>query len=357
MHKFAKMKIAVLLSGGVDSSVALRLLLESGQHDVTAFYLKIWLEDEVAFLGECPWEEDLMYCRAVCEQAGVPLEVVSLQQEYQQKIVDYALAELRAGRTPSSDILCNQRIKFGEFDHKIDTSFDKIASGHYANISFDGNAYFLKKSPDSVKDQTYFLSHLSQRQLRKALFPLGPYTKREVRAFAQRFDLPNQVRKDSQGICFLGKISYPQFVKFHLGEQAGDIVEIETGRVLGQHNGYWFHTIGQRQGLGLGNGPWFVVRKDIKENRLYVSHRENLTNHIRSAFEVGDVHWISEPPKRSELQIKIRHAPECFACTIQACPDGKLAVNMAAAETGIAAGQFAVFYDGDTCLGGGMIVR
>ena len=142
-----------------------------------------------------------------------------------------------------------------------------------------------------------------------------------------------------------------------IGEQAGDIVEIETGRVLGQHNGYWFHTIGQRQGLGLGNGPWFVVRKDIKENRLYVSHRENLTNHIRSAFEVGDVHWISEPPKRSELQIKIRHAPECFACTIQACPDGKLAVNMAAAETGIAAGQFAVFYDGDTCLGGGKIVR
>jgi tRNA-specific 2-thiouridylase len=349
------MKIAVLLSGGVDSSVALRLLQEAGQKNITAFYLKVWLEDELSYLGNCPWQEDLDFCRAVCEQAAVPLEIVSLQAEYLEKIVRYSLSELRAGRTPSPDVLCNQRIKFGAFFHKIDASFEKVASGHYARIEENNGMFYLKKSPDPIKDQTYFLSHLDQSQLSRALFPLGKYAKREVRELAQKFDLPNQARKDSQGICFLGKINSPDFIKFHLGEKPGDIVEIETGKVLGVHRGYWFYTIGQRQGLGLGNGPWFVVEKDIDKNIIYATHREHLANRARDTFTVANMHWISGAPGKNELGIKIRHAPESFKCRIRNIETNRLEVKIDRKETGIAAGQFAVFYDGGTCLGGGVI--
>lgn len=349
------MKIAVLLSGGVDSSVALRLLQKAGHQNITAFYLKVWLEDELSYLGNCPWEEDLDFCRAVCQQAGIPLEVVSLQAEYLEKIVQYSLFELRAGRTPSPDVLCNQRIKFGAFLNRIDDSFEKVASGHYARIEENNGMFFLKKSPDLIKDQTYFLSHLDQHQLRRALFPLGKCTKKEVRELAQQFELPNQARKDSQGICFLGKINYADFIKFHLGEKPGEIIEIETGKVLGTHQGYWFYTIGQRQGLGLGNGPWFVVEKDIDKNIVYVTHREHLANRTKDAFTIANVHWIAGAPDKNELDLKIRHAPESCRCRIRDLENNRLEVKIDIKETGIAAGQFAVFYDGETCLGGGVI--
>ena len=349
------MKIAVLLSGGVDSSVALYLLKKQGYQDITAFYLKIWLEDDVAFLGECPWEEDLKYARAVCEAAGVPLEVIPLQQEYYDRVVSYALSELRAGRTPSPDIFCNQRIKFGAFLDHIDASFDKVASGHYAQIVEKDGLYWLKRSPDPVKDQTYFLSHLSQAQLARALFPIGHLHKRQVRELAQQFDLPNKDRKDSQGICFLGKISYPQFVQSYLGEKPGDIVELETGAVLGRHRGYWFYTIGQRQGLGLGNGPWYVVKKDVEKNIIYVTHKRNIERWARDRFIVAAVNWIARPPQTGDLQLKVRHGPEIVSGRIEPLPDGRWQVTMAKGDPGIAPGQFAVFYDGDLCLGGGVI--
>lgn len=349
------MKIAVLLSGGVDSSVALRLLLQAGYRDITAFYLKVWLEDEVAYPGDCPWETDLSYCRAVCSQLDVPLEIVSLQTEYLHNIVNYALAELRAGRTPSPDVLCNQRIKFGEFFKKIDPAFEKVASGHYARIEARDGKLYLKKSPDPVKDQTYFLSLLDQSRLRRALFPIGGYTKAQVRELARHFDLPTQNRKDSQGICFLGKIDYADFIKFHLGEKPGPILDIDTGKVLGQHRGYWFYTIGQRQGLGLGNGPWFVVKKDIDTNTIYVTHREHLAARSRKCFTVTNLHWLSEPPAAPVLEVKIRHAPEAYGCHIEWLGENRLQVTLDTQETGIAAGQYAVFYQGDTCLGGGVI--
>ncbi|PYM10217.1 MAG: tRNA 2-thiouridine(34) synthase MnmA, partial [Verrucomicrobia bacterium] len=233
------MKIAVLLSGGVDSSVALRLVKQAGNRDVTAFYLKIWLEDELAYLGNCPWEEDLKYARTVCEQAGVPLKVVSLQTEYQERVVADAVEELRAGRTPSPDIWCNQRIKFGLFFEKIEGGFDRIVSGHYAQVEERGDVCLLKRSPDPVKDQTYFLCALHQKQLRRLWFPIGHLHKDEVRQLAREYDLPNRDRKDSQGICFLGKIRYPEFVRHHLGERAGELVELETGRTLAEHRGFW----------------------------------------------------------------------------------------------------------------------
>ncbi|MFQ5628384.1 MAG: tRNA 2-thiouridine(34) synthase MnmA [bacterium] len=349
------MKIAILLSGGVDSSVALRLLQEQGHRDITAFYLKVWLEDELAYLGDCPWETDLEYCRAVCNQADVPLEVVSLQAEYLNKIVQYSLVELRAGRTPSSDILCNQHIKFGAFFDKIDASYEKVASGHYAKIEEQKEIFYLKKSSDPVKDQTYFLSYLDQKQLGRALFPLGNFTKKQVREYARQFDLPNRDRKDSQGICFLGKINYTDFVKFHLGEKTGDIIDVETGQALGVHKGYWLFTIGQRQGMGLGNGPWFVVRKDITKNIVYVTHRQSLSTQARDKFTVVNVHWISTIPRKDELEVKIRHAPEINKCKIRELGSKRLEVKIAIKESGIAAGQFAVFYDGEVCLGGGVI--
>ena len=251
-------KTAVLLSGGVDSSVALRLLVEEGKHDLRACYLKVWLEDDAVLAGDCPWEEDVRYVRAVCEQLGVPLEIVPLQAEYLEHVVDHALGELRAGRTPSPDILCNQRIKFGAFLERVGDC-DAVASGHYARLGRENGRAVLLRAADPVKDQTYFLSNLGQQQLQRLLFPVGHLRKQEVRELAARFDLPTRDRKDSQGICFLGKIDYREFVAGRLGKREGAIIEKGSGRELGRHRGYWFYTIGQRFGLGLGGRP--VVRR------------------------------------------------------------------------------------------------
>ena len=349
------MKIAVLLSGGVDSSVALNLLKREGCHDLVAFYLKIWLEDELTFLGDCPWETDLKFARAVCEQAGVSLEVVPLQSEYLEMVVEHALRELRASHTPSPDIFCNQRIKFGEFFKRIDTSFDKVASGHYASVESAAGTFFLRRAPDPVKDQTYFLSNLNQQQLRRTLFPIGHLHKYQVRQLAAEFDLSTKNRKDSQGICFLGKINYRDFVRFHLGERRGNIVEFESGKKLGDHKGFWFHTIGQRHGLGLGGGPWYVVGKDSDKNIVYISHGNQRKQHCRDTFTVARINWISGKPDSLALQVKIRHGPETNECRIEFLTEDHLRVALVHPDPGIAAGQHAVFYDGQTCLGGGVI--
>ena len=348
------MKIATLVSGGVDSSVALNILKDEG-HELTAFYLKVWLEDELAFLGDCPWEEDLKFVRSVCDQLDVPLEVISLQSEYLERVVAYALDELRAGRTPSPDIFCNQRIKFGAFFDHIYASYEKVATGHYAQIAEENGAFHLKRAHDPVKDQTYFLSGMYQAQVARALFPIGHFLKNDVRKLAQDFNLPNQARKDSQGICFLGKISYPDFIKFHLGEEKGDIVDRETNEVLGPHRGYWYYTIGQRYGLGLGGGPWYVVHKDVEDNVVYVSHRTRREDESRDQFVVANPNWILDPPEKTALQLKLRHGPELIDCNIEALDDGQLSVKIAQMDSGIAPGQFAVFYDGDVCLGSAVI--
>ena len=349
------MKIAALVSGGVDSSVALSMMVNEGCHDITAYYLKIWLEDELASLGACPWETDLLFARAVCEQLDVPLQVISLQSEYLEMVVGYALDELKAGRTPSPDILCNQRVKFGEFLRRLDADTDKVVSGHYARVERDNGSCILRRSPDPVKDQTYFLSNLNQGQLCRSHFPIGHLSKSDVRAMAKKLDLPTQDRKDSQGICFLGKIHYPDFVRFHLGEKEGEIVELESGRTLGKHRGFWFFTIGQRGALGLSAGPWYVVKKDTVTNTVYVSHKDNRASHARNRFKVTDLNWISGRPDRDELQVKIRHGPMMSDCRIEPTDDNHLTAHMSCGDPGIAPGQFAVFYDGDICLGGGVI--
>jgi tRNA-specific 2-thiouridylase len=350
------MRIAVLTSGGVDSSVALMRLAEEGRHELTAFYLKIWLEDEMAFLGSCPWEEDLAIVREVCGVAGVSLEVVSLQQEYLNTVVAYALDELAVGHTPSPDVMCNRMIKFGAFVDRVGDRFDLIASGHHARIEKRDGRFHLLRGADPKKDQTYFLCQLRQDQLERCLFPIGHLTKAEVRAEAHRFSLVNANRPDSQGICFLGRIPFNDFVRHHLGERQGPIREAESGRLLGDHRGTWFHTIGQRRGLGLSGGPWYVVAKDIEQNVIFVVHADSLSNHVRSSFSIANPHWIAEPPTRSDLQVRIRHGERIEACTISQRLNGSLAVKFdATADPGVAPGQFAALYDVEECLGGGVV--
>jgi tRNA (5-methylaminomethyl-2-thiouridylate)-methyltransferase len=374
------LKIAALVSGGVDSSVVLSLLAQEKKHDITAFYLKIWLEDELHFLGECPWEEDLRYVRAVCEQLDIPLKIIPLQREYNERVVSYTIDELRAGRTPSPDIFCNQRVKFGAFLDYLDDSYDRIATGHYASTFEKGGVVYLQQAVDPVKDQSYFLSHLSQEQIGRCLFPLGPLPKSEVRTLAREMNLPTKDRPDSQGICFLGKIKYNDFVKFHLGELPGDIKEWESGKVLGKHQGFWFHTHGQRKGLKLHGGPWFVVEKDCANNIVFVSRNDLLEDLTRREFIATDVNWISGEPQDLNLRVKLRHGPRMINCQLKAMsPD---ATNLAATSTphnsthspsssmaaqknyqvtlelpdsGLSNGQFSVFYANDVCLGSGMI--
>ena len=348
------MKIAVLLSGGVDSSVALRLLKEEG-YNVTAFYLKIWLQDEFSFLGDCPWEEDLEYARAVCRQADVPLEVVNMQTEYWDSVVSYTISEIKEGRTPNPDIFCNRLIKFGQFINKIDDSFEKVASGHYAKVELEQEKFILKTSPDPIKDQTYFLAYLTQKQLSRALFPIGTYNKKEIRKLAEKYKLPNMNRKDSQGICFLGKIKFSDFIKHHLGEIEGEIIDIDTNKIMGKHKGYYFYTIGQRSGLRLGGGPWYVISKDVKKNIIYIS-KENVINRARKEFKVGKFNWISEQtPEDGNYLLKIRHGEHFNRCTLNINGE-KGTVESEKEDRGIASGQFAVFYKDDVCLGGSVIL-
>lgn len=346
----------MLISGGVDSSVALRMLRDEG-HDIRAFYMKIWLEDELAFLGECPWEEDLSYARAVCEQADVPLDVVPLQKEYWEQVVTHTIAEAKVGRTPNPDVLCNTRIKFGAFYRSFGKEFDMIATGHYAMTEERKGKTWLKKSPDPIKDQTYFLSQLSQEQIARARFPIGHLMKPEVRALAGRYGLPTAARKDSQGICFLGKIAFDAFLEYHLGKRRGSIIDWKTGKKIGEHDGFWYYTIGQRRNIGLSGGPWYVVKKQAATNEIFVSNLYRSEDMARDTFRIGDVHWIADPPETRELDVKIRHGEAMYRSRVVLHRDRTATIRLSQPDKGIAAGQYATLYDGEYCLGGGVILE
>eukprot|EP00188_Purpureofilum_apyrenoidigerum_P003172 Plantae.Rhodophyta-Purpureofilum_apyrenoidigerum.ctg32484.p1 GENE.Plantae.Rhodophyta-Purpureofilum_apyrenoidigerum.ctg32484~~Plantae.Rhodophyta-Purpureofilum_apyrenoidigerum.ctg32484.p1 ORF type:complete len:562 (-),score=95.47 Plantae.Rhodophyta-Purpureofilum_apyrenoidigerum.ctg32484:67-1752(-) len=352
--------VAVLLSGGVDSSVALRLLLEQGCKPIP-FYLKIWLEDELAHLGECPWEEDLRYASAVADQVGLQVEPVPLQKEYWEQVVEYTVREAKLGRTPNPDVMCNTRVKFGVFLDNLGKSFPRVASGHYASTrmrSEDGITELLC-SGDEFKDQTYFLAHLKQHQIAKAHFPIGAYTKARVREMAERFDLPNKLRRDSQGICFLGRLKFDDFLEYHLGSQSGPFIEYETGTELGAHRGYWFYTLGQRKGLGLSGGPWYVVSKDSESNVVYLSRHYHDSDKPRNQFMVDSMVWIAgkvpSEEERQLLRVKVRHGARSHNCRLALDGDHGAVQLEGKDPVGLAPGQFAVFYLGDVCLGSGVI--
>ena len=262
------MEIAALLSGGVDSAVVVHLLCEQG-YKPTLFYIKIGMDG--AEYMDCSAEEDIELSTATARKYGLSLEVVDLHQEYWENVAAYAIDKVRQGLTPNPDVMCNKLIKFGCFERRVGKDFDFTATGHYATILQRNGKTWLGTAKDPVKDQTDFLAQIDYLQVSKLMFPIGGLMKQEVREIANRAGLPSAKRKDSQGICFLGKINYNDFVRRFLGEKEGAIVELETGKKVGTHRGYWFHTIGQRKGLGLSGGPWFVVKKDIEENTIYVS--------------------------------------------------------------------------------------
>jgi len=359
------MKIAMLLSGGVDSSVALALLKEQG-HEVTAFYLKIWLEDEMSYLGSCPWEEDLSYARAVCEKLDIPLEVVPLQKEYHNRVVSYTIDAVKKGFTPNPDILCNSQVKFGAFVDTYGQDYDAVATGHYARSERSklGNRE-LFQAPDPIKDQTYFLSMMRAQQLEKAMFPLGSLQKSDVRKMAEEFDLPTAKRKDSQGICFLGQISFTDFISHHLGTRKGNFVEKESGTVLGTHEGYYFYTIGQRRGVEVNNGPWYVVDKDVSSNTVFLSHGFSGKDYSRDHFSVRDVNWIGSDEGSLEKMIKkvkLRHGPGFYNVKkwekVEGSDNKQYNIQIDQVDRSVTPGQYAVFYSQENqCLGGGVIME
>ncbi|CAG9462001.1 unnamed protein product [Pedinophyceae sp. YPF-701] len=364
----APLRVAVLLSGGVDSSAALTLARAAGHH-VEAFYLKIWFQEDFRnFWDACPWEEDLEYCSAVCDAAGVPLHVVPLSNEYWDRVVEHSIQEVASGRTPNPDVLCNSRVKFGAFFEYLEQhhgqDFDRVASGHYAALQRpEGSAagpVRLAMTPDDVKDQTYFLAGLTQAQLARCMFPLGPLTKTQVREIAARGGLPNQDRKDSQGICFLGKVRFSEFVKEHLGEWPGPLVDDDTGDVVGYHEGFWFYTIGQRKGIRLPGGPWYVTRKDPDRNAVWVSrHYYEGGGGSRDSTLVGSLKWNTpgRPDFTKRTEVKVRHGPAKYECEVEELDGGRtLALRLPKDDQGLAAGQYAVFYQGGVCLGGGIMM-
>lgn len=347
-------RIAVLLSGGVDSSVVVYELARLGLHP-DCFYIKIGPEEKEEW--DCSSEEDLEMATAVAKKYDCRLEVVDCHKEYWQRVARYTMEKVRAGYTPNPDVMCNRLVKFGAFDEKRGHDYDLIATGHYAQTEWQDGEKWLCTSPDPVKDQTDFLAQIYDWQLRKALFPIGHYMKDEVREIAEREHLASARRKDSQGICFLGKIDYNEYIKRYLGEQTGGIIELETGRKIGEHKGLWFHTIGQRKGLGLGGGPWFVVKKDMARNILFVSHGYDPETAYMMDFRIRDFHFLTREMHDGRVTFKIRHTPEYHHATVEPLGGGEYIIHSDEKIHGVAPGQFCVVYDEahHRCYGSGEI--
>jgi len=354
------MKIAALVSGGVDSSVMVHLLKEAG-YDPTIFYIRIGMEDKDGYI-DCPSEEDIEMTSFIAKKYGCPIEIVSLHDEYWEKVVNYTIESVKRGLTPNPDMMCNRYIKFGCFEDKWGKEFDRIATGHYATTTEINGKTWLSTAKDPVKDQTDFLGQITNLQVSKLMFPIGHLIKSEVRTIAAEQKLPSAQRRDSQGICFLGKINYNDFIERYLGKRPGKIIELETGNVLGKHNGYWFHTIGQRKGLGLSGGPWFVIQKDVKKNIIYVSNGYDPEAQYGHIINLQGFHFITEDiwgmfDDEKEITFKVRHTPEFTTGRISRIGD-LYRIESNDKIQGIAPGQFAVVYNKEKqlCIGSGMII-
>ena len=349
-------RVATLLSGGVDSSVAVALLVEAGVRP-DLWYIQIG-PDRDSTDYTCTIEEDLEMARAVAYKYKLPLQVVDLHKDYWKKVVDYTMTRVREGLTPNPDVMCNRLIKFGVFDERVGKDYDIIATGHYActEVDLEGRKW-LCTSPDPVKDQTDFLAQIEPWQLKKACFPIGHLSKAEVRAVAEREHLAAAHRKDSQGICFLGKIDYNDYIRNFLGEKPGQVIDRATGRVLGLHRGLWFHTIGQRKGLGFSGGPWYVVEKDMRRNILWVVNGYDPEESYCDHFRIVAPHWLTVDPftaglidgeacsSGSNVTLKIRHTPDFCPAHVKLQEDGSLDVHTEQPLQGVAPGQFGVLYD------------
>lgn len=394
------MKIVVGLSGGVDSSVAAYLLQQQG-HEVIALFMKNWNDASVTLEDECPWVEDSNDAMMVAQKLGIPFQVIDMSELYKERIVDYMFSEYEKGRTPNPDILCNREVKFDAFlTTALSLGAEKVATGHYARIStsttHEGKeVYHLLSGKDTHKDQSYFLCQLSQEQLSKAMFPIGELTKSEVRKIAREIGLVTAEKKDSQGLCFIGKVSLPEFLKQQLQPKSGEIVEIfrdyegyhkevplfstkleelrflsqkihyqkTDGKVIGQHQGAQYYTIGQGKGLGIGGHKesCFVISRDMEHNILYVGEGHSFPGLWRKALQMNneEVHWIREEERLNsgeskEVQARIRYRQPLEKATLYQTEEG-LFLEFENPQSAIAEGQFAAWYDGEELLGSGVI--
>lgn len=347
------------MSGGVDSSVTAALLIEQG-YDVTGVYMKNWSQDLPGFA--CPWKQDYQDAKRVAVQLGIPFKMYDFETEYRQRVVDYMVAEYQAGRTPNPDVMCNQEIKFKIFlETALEDGADLIATGHYARVS-DGQ---LLEAANAEKDQTYFLYRVSEDALKHTLMPIGNFaTKAEVRAKAAELRLATAAKKDSQGICFVGKVGIKEFLLHELGEQPYGRIIDQNGVDVGEHGGAIFYTIGQRHGLHVGGGlPFYVTGKDMGKNEVYVTTNLQDANLWRQELQITDLHWINQPPEAGKTyQVRTRYRAELVPCTINtlASRDSSkpeiATLNLGEEVRAITPGQSAVLYDGNRVVGGGIVI-
>ncbi len=389
-------KVVVGLSGGVDSSVAAYLLKRQG-HEVIGLFMRNWHDTEGTLEGDCPWYDDQVFAELVAKRLDIPFRFVDLSSEYRRRVVDYMFAEYERGRTPNPDVLCNREIKFDAFlNEALKMGADFVATGHYcrkAEERRDGHTvYRLLAGADGNKDQSYFLCQLSQEQLRYALFPVGDLLKPEVRRIAEEQKLATAKRKDSQGICFVGKVDLPVFLRQRLAARAGNVHEIlpswagysrraadadlkalaepyrytvRDGKKIGTHNGAHFYTIGQRKGLGIGGRKesLFIIATDVRENVIYVGEGDAHPGLYRRALRLSDgqTHWIDgadamRTGERRRYSVRIRYRQPLQRAELVCREDG-FYILFDEPQRGIAAGQFAAWYDGDVLVGSGVIAE
>jgi len=352
--------VVIGMSGGVDSSVAALLLKQQG-YNVIGLFMQNWEETDEN--GACTAIDDYEDVRRVCDKIGIPYYGVNFSKEYMDRVFSYFLREYNAGRTPNPDVLCNREIKFGPFkDYAMQMGADYIATGHYCGILHDGDTHYLLKAKDQNKDQTYFLNQLSQKQLSNVLFPLADLDKSQVRKIAEENDLITAGKKDSTGICFIGERNFKNFLKTYIPARPGEIRTVD-GRVIGEHDGLMYYTIGQRKGLNVGGikgeeqGRWFVIEKDLKNNILYLSHGDE-EKLFSSALECYDFNWIPSLPEEKifECTAKFRYRQPEQKVKVEV-QNKKVLITFAEKQRAVTEGQFAVLYKNDKCLGGGIIEK
>ncbi len=364
-----KQKVVVGVSGGVDSSVAAYLLKQEG-YEVVGVFMKNF--DPLFFFSEemlakyphlrqgCHWQQDQEDARAVCEHLGIPFLIWNFEQQYYEEVMDYFFKEYAAGRTPNPDVICNKKIKFGVFLQRAreELKADFVATGHYVCLQQRGGKYLLLKGKDKNKDQSYFLYTLSQSVLQQTLFPLGDLTKTEVRQLAAKLNLPTKDKKDSQGICFVGEVDMRQFLSANINASPGPIVDLDSGEVIGRHQGLFLYTIGQRRGIGKGGSgiPWYVAGKNLATNELYVVKGAHHPQLFKQELIAVDLHWVAgEPDLPAELAAKIRYRQPDQLCRVEKLERNKVKVIFDKPQRAVTPGQSIVFYQGDICLGGAVI--